>query len=91
MTVPVFSERCAVVSDSLQPHEIYSPWKSPGHLENYPGVGSLSLLKGIFPIQVSHIAGRFFTSRATREAPLSPEAWLIPAAPLPQCPETLSL
>ena len=36
------------------------------------GVGSLSLLQGIFPTQdqtqVSHIAGRFFTSWATREA-----------------------
>ena len=31
-------------------------------------VGSDSLLQGIFPTQVSHIAGRFFTSWAIREA-----------------------
>ena len=32
------------------------------------GVGRLSLLQGIFAIQVSCITGRFFTSWATREA-----------------------
>ena len=31
---------------SLRPHELYSPWNSPG--QNI-GVGSLSLLQGIFP------------------------------------------
>ena len=36
------------MSDSLQPHGLYGPWKSPG--QNI-GVGSLSLLQGIFPIQ----------------------------------------
>ena len=36
-----------------------SPWNSPGQ---NTGVGSLSFLQGIFPIQVSHVAGRFFTS-----------------------------
>ena len=35
------------------------------------GVGSLSLLQGIFPTQVSHIASGFFTSWAIREAPFS--------------------
>ena len=30
------------------PHELYSPWNSPG--QNI-GVGSLSLLQGIFPTQ----------------------------------------
>ena len=35
-------------SDSLQPHGLYSPWNSPGQ---NPGVGSHSLLQGIFPIQ----------------------------------------
>ena len=33
---------------TLQPHGIYSPWNSPGQ---NPGVGSLSLLQGIFPTQ----------------------------------------
>ena len=40
------SESCSVVSDSLQPHELESPWNSPGQ---NTGVGSLSLLQGIFP------------------------------------------
>ena len=34
------------MSDSLQPHGLYSPWNSPGH---NTGVGSLSFLQGIFP------------------------------------------
>ena len=41
-------ESRSVVSNSLQPHGLYSPWNSPGQ---YTGVGSLSLLQGIFPIQ----------------------------------------
>ena len=41
------------MSDSLQPHGLYicSPWNSPG--EN-TGVGSLSILQGIFPTQGSN-------------------------------------
>ena len=39
------------MSSSLGPHGLYSPWNSPG--EN-PGVGSLSLLQGIFPTQGSN-------------------------------------
>ena len=39
--------RC-VVSDSLQPHGLYSPWNSPGQ---NTGVGNHSLLQGIFPTQ----------------------------------------
>ena len=42
------SESRSVVSDSLGPHGLYSPWNSPGQ---NPGVGSLSLLQGIFPTQ----------------------------------------
>ena len=61
------SESRSVVSDSFPPHGLYSPWNSPGQ---NTGVGSLSLLQGIFPprdwTQVSHIAGRFFTSWAIR-------------------------
>ena len=103
------SESCSVVSDPLWPHELYSPWNSPGQ---NTGVGSFSFLQGIFPTrgsnpglphcrwilyQLSHqgspsilewlayafssesswprnwtrvscIAGRFFTSWATRKA-----------------------
>ena len=36
------------MSDSLRPHEQYSPWNSPGQ---NTGRGSLSLLQGIFPTQ----------------------------------------
>ena len=39
------SESGLVVSNSLQPHGLYSPWNSPGQ---NTGVGSLSLLQGIF-------------------------------------------
>ena len=42
------SENRSVVSDSLRPHGLYSPWNSPGQ---NTGVGSLSLLQGIFPTQ----------------------------------------
>ena len=45
------SESCSVVSDSLQPHGLYSPWNSPGQ---NTGVGSLSVLQGIFPTQGSN-------------------------------------
>ena len=38
----------SIVSHSLQPHGLYSPWNSPGQKT---GVGSLSLLQGIFPTQ----------------------------------------
>ena len=45
------SESHSVVSASLQPHGLYSPWNSPGQ---NTGVGSLSLLQGIFPTQGSN-------------------------------------
>ena len=48
----VESESCSVVSDSLQPHDLYSPWNSPGQNN---GVGSHSLLQGIFPTQGSNL------------------------------------
>ena len=40
------SERCSAMSDSLQPHALYSPWNSPGR---NTGVGSLWLLQGNLP------------------------------------------
>ena len=95
------SEGHSVVSDLLRPHGLYSLWNSPGQ---NTGVGHLSFLQGILPIQgsnpglpshqgsprilewvaysfssgssqprnqtgVSCVAGGFFTSRASREAP----------------------
>ena len=41
-------ESCSVMSDSLRHHGLYSPCNSPGQ---NTGVGSLSLLQGIFPAQ----------------------------------------
>ena len=41
----------SVVSDSLWPHGLYSPWNSLGQ---YTGVGSLSLPQEIFPTQGSN-------------------------------------
>ena len=46
-----WSESHSVMSDTLQPHGLYSPWNSPGQ---NTGVDSLSLLQGIFPIQGSN-------------------------------------
>ena len=46
------SESHSVLSNSLQPHGLYSPWNSPGQ---NTGVGSLSLLEGIFPTQGSNL------------------------------------
>ena len=39
--VEEFSESRSVVSDSLRPHGLYSPWNSPGQ---NTGVGNHSLL-----------------------------------------------
>ena len=45
------SESLSVMCDSLRPHVLYSPWNSPGQ---NTGVGSRSLLQGIFPTQGSN-------------------------------------
>ena len=45
------SESRSTMSDSSQPQGLYSPWNSPGQ---NPGVGSLSLLQGIFLSQRSN-------------------------------------
>ena len=39
------SESLSVMSDSLQPHGLYSPWNALGR---NTGVGSLSLLQWVF-------------------------------------------
>ena len=63
------SKSLSVVSDSLRPHGLYSPWNSTGQ---NTGVGSLSFSRGSSQsrdqTQISHIAGEFFTNWATREA-----------------------
>ena len=40
--------KIVVVSDSFPPHGLYSPWNS---LNQNTGMGSCSLLQGIFPTQ----------------------------------------
>ena len=45
------SESRSVMSDSLWHRGLYSPWNSPGQST---GIGSLSFLQGIFPIQGSN-------------------------------------
>ena len=47
----IISESHSVMSHSLWPYELYSPWNSP---DQNTGVGSLSLLQGIFPTQGSN-------------------------------------
>ena len=69
-----WSESRSAVSDSSWPPGLYSPWNSPGQ---NTGVGSLSLLQGIFSTQgwnpgLPHCR-RFFTSWATREALARPQ------------------
>ena len=45
------SESHSIISDSLRPHGLYSPWNSPGQ---NTGMGGLSLLQGILPTQGSN-------------------------------------
>ena len=51
MTLESESESCSVMSNSLQPHGLHSPWNSLGQ---NTGVGSHSLLQGIFPTHRSN-------------------------------------
>ena len=62
------SESRSVVSDSLWPHELYSPWKSPCRtLEWVAFPFSSGSSQPRNRTRVSYIAGGFFTSWATRE------------------------
>ena len=45
------SESCSFVSNPMWPHGLYIPWNSPGQII---GLGSPSLLQGIFPTQGSN-------------------------------------
>ena len=67
---------CSVVSDFLQPHGLQPtrflcPWDYPG---KSTGIGCHFLLQGIFLTQecnrISSLAGRFFTTSITWEAPI---------------------
>ena len=69
-----WSESLSVVSDSLRPHGLCSPWNSPGQNTGV-GISSIPFSRGSSqPMDrtqgLSHIVGKFFTSWATREAQL---------------------
>ena len=66
-------ESRSVVSDSLRPHGLYSPWNSLGQ---NTGVGSLSLLHGIFPTQGSN-TGLLQVNSSTAESQGKPRHVLI--------------
>ena len=59
------SQSFSVMSDSLRPHGLYSPW-------NFPGQNTLPFSRGSSQprdqTQVSHIAAGFLTSWSTKEA-----------------------
>ena len=63
------SASCSVMSDSLRPHGLYSPWNSPG--QNMEWV-AFPFSRGSFwprnQMRVSCIAGRFFSNWAIRGA-----------------------
>ena len=61
------------MSDTLPPHGLYSPWDSSGQ---NTGVGSLSLLEGIFPTQASNPGLR----RGANRWGASPAVLLVPWA-----------
>ena len=71
------SESCSVMSDSLRPHGLYSPWNSPGQ---NTGVGCLSLLQVLFFL----MNFLFLSFEAPQPLPLPPpqagsltfQAWL---------------
>ena len=70
------SESRSVMSNSSWPHGLHSPWISPG---KNTGVGSLSLLQGIFPTQGSNrgllLAGRFLTTGPPEKFPQPSYCW----------------
>ena len=79
-------EFTSVMSDSLQsyglqPPRLLCPRNSPG---KNTGVGCHALLQGIFPTRGSNrisspaLAGGFFTTRATWEAPVHPKMFIYP-------------
>ena len=63
------SESCSIMSDSLWPHGLYSPWNFLGQ---NTAVGSLDFLQGIFPTKELNLGLLYYrqilTSWATREA-----------------------
>ena len=79
------SESHSVMSNSLRPYGLYSPWNSPGQNTE---VGSLSLLQGIFPTQGSnpgfphHMQILYQLSKNTGVGSLSLLQWIFPTQEL---------
>ena len=67
-----WSESHSVMSDSLWPHGLYSPWNSPGW---NTAACSLSLLQGIFPTQGLNLGvphrGRILYQLSHKGSPIS--------------------
>ena len=74
------SASSSVVSDSLQPHGLYSPWNSPGQ---NTGMGSLALLRGIFSTQGSNPSlpqyRQILYHLSHQGSPLTPQPGIKPA------------
>ena len=73
-----WSESSSVVSNSLWPHGLYSPWNSPGQNTEwvaFPFSSGSSQPRDW--TQVSRIAGRFFTCCTTREAHEVKRLWIL--------------
>ena len=65
---PSESENPSVVSSSLQPRGLYSPWNSPGQKLEWVAFPFKGSSQPRDQTQASHFAGGFFTSLAIREA-----------------------
>ena len=80
LTQSLTEVKVKVLSDSLWPNGLYSPWNSPGQ---NTGVVAFSFSRGSSQnrdwIQVSHIVGGLFTSWATREGQEYWRGWPIPS------------
>ena len=63
------SESRSVVSDSLQPHGLYSSWNSP---DQNTGVGSRSLLQGNFPTGIEPRSPALWVDSLPAELPGKP-------------------
>ena len=66
--------KLAQLCPTLRPHELYSPWNSSGQ---NTGVGSLSLLQGIFPTQGLN-PGQILYPEKAMATHSSTLAWRIP-------------
>ena len=64
------SESHSVVPDSLRPHGLCRPWNSP---DQNTGVGSCSLLQGLFPLREQHPGLALQADSLPSESPGKPQ------------------